>query len=63
MGGSRRPWPTFGPRRIVGFRSCLHTTDDHALWDIEFTDWCPSATAGCLRYVRVHPVGDDLACA
>ena len=50
------------PRRIVGFHSCLHTTDDDALWDIEFTDWRPSATGGCFSYVRWHAVEDGVAC-
>jgi hypothetical protein len=50
------------PRRVVGFHSCLHTTDDDALWDIEFTDWCPSATGGCFSYVRWHAVEDGVAC-
>ena len=54
------------PRRVVGFRSCLHTTDDDALWDIQFTDWCPSAVttdpSGCFSYVRWHAVGDGEAC-
>ena len=50
------------PRRIVGFHSCLHTTDDDELWDIQFTDWCPSDTGGCFSYVRWHAVGDGVAC-
>jgi len=54
------------PRRVVGFQSCLHTTDDDALWDIQFTDWCPSAVttdpSGCFSYVRWHAVGDGEAC-
>lgn len=54
------------PRRIVGFQSCLHTTDDDGLWDIQFTDWCPSALttdpSGCFSYVRWHAVGDGEAC-
>jgi hypothetical protein len=55
------------PRRVVGFHSCLHTTDDDdALWDIQFTDWCPSAStsqpSGCFSYVRWHAVEDGVAC-
>ncbi len=55
------------PRRIVGYRSCLHTTDaDEQLWEIQFTDWCPSARTaedrGCFSYVRWHAVEDGVAC-
>lgn len=54
------------PRRLVGFHSCLHTTDDDAFWDIELTDWCPSAStsdlSGCFSYIRWHPVQDGEAC-
>jgi hypothetical protein len=54
------------PRRVIGFHSCLHTTDDDALWDIQFTDWCPSARtsepSGCFSYVRWHAVEDGVAC-
>jgi hypothetical protein len=54
------------PRRVVGVHSCLHTTDNDALWDIQFTDWCPSALttnpSGCFSYVRWHAVGDGEAC-
>ncbi len=54
------------PRRVVGFHSCLHTTDDEMLWDIQFTDWCPSALttdpSGCFSYVRWHAVEDGEAC-
>jgi hypothetical protein len=50
------------PRRIVGFHSCLHTTDDDEFWDIQFTEWCPSATGGCFSYVRWHAVEDGVAC-
>jgi hypothetical protein len=50
------------PRRIVGFHSCLHTTDDDELWDIQFTDWCPSGSGGCFSYVRWHAVDDGEAC-
>ena len=50
------------PRRIVGFHSCLHTIDDDALWDIKFTDWCPSNSGGCFSYVRWHAVDDGMAC-
>jgi hypothetical protein len=55
------------PRRIVGVHSCLRTTDgDDQLWDIQFTDWCPSARtaeeAGCFSYVRWHAVDDGEAC-
>jgi hypothetical protein len=56
------------PRRIVGFHSCLHTMDDDELWDIQFTDWCPSGRdppdqpSGCFSYVRWHAVEDGVAC-
>jgi hypothetical protein len=54
------------PRHIVGVHSCLHTKDDDALWDIQFTDWCPSARTseqkGCFSYVRWHAVDDGMAC-
>jgi len=54
------------PRRIVGFHSCLHTIDDGTLWDIQFTDWCPSAStnqpSGCFSYVRWHAVPDGVPC-
>jgi hypothetical protein len=54
------------PRRIVGFHSCLHTTDDDALWDIQFTEWCPNALqtepSGCFSYVRWHAADDGMAC-
>lgn|GEM_PF-2080684 len=54
------------PSRVVGFHSCLHTTDDDELWDILFTDWCPSAAtiepSGCFSYVRWHAVEDGVAC-
>jgi hypothetical protein len=49
--------------RVVGVHSCLHTTDDDdALWDIQFTDWCPKNTGGCFSYNRWHAVGDGVAC-
>jgi hypothetical protein len=54
------------PRRVVGFHSCLRTTHDGELWDIQFTDWCPSALtvdpSGCFSYVRWHAVEDGEAC-
>ena len=54
------------PRRVVGVHSCLHTTDDDEFWDIQFTDWCPSAStsqpSGCFSYVRWHAVDDGMAC-
>jgi hypothetical protein len=50
------------PRRIVGFHSCLRTTDGVEPWDIEFTDWCPSDTGGCFSYVRWHAAADGVAC-
>ena len=54
------------PRRIMAFHSCLHTIDDDALWDIQFTDWCPndleSNPSGCFSYVRWHAVEDGEAC-
>ncbi len=54
------------PRRIVGYHSCLHTLDDDAFWDIQFTDWCPNAQetnpSGCFSYVRWHAVADGVAC-
>ena len=54
------------PRRLIGFHSCLHTTDDDVLWDIQFTDWCSNALesepSGCFSYVRWHAVEDGEAC-
>jgi len=54
------------PRRLIGFHSCLRTTDDGELWDIQFTDWCPSAAntdpSGCFSYIRWHAVEDGEAC-
>jgi hypothetical protein len=54
------------PRRIMGFRSCLHTLDDDVLWDIQFTDWCPNNQetdpSGCFSYLRWHAVQDGEAC-
>ncbi len=54
------------PRNVVGTHSCLHTTDDDAFWDVQLTDWCPSAQttdpSGCFSLVRWHGVGDGEAC-
>ena len=54
------------PRRLVGFHSCLRTTEEDAQWDIQLTDWCPSALttdpSGCFSYIRWHAVEDGVAC-
>ncbi|MGB5813464.1 MAG: hypothetical protein WBG86_23210, partial [Polyangiales bacterium] len=54
------------PSQVIGFQSCLSTTNDNDFWDIEFIDWCPSAQTnpdkGCFSYVRWHAVDDGEAC-
>jgi hypothetical protein len=56
------------PSTYVGIHACLNTTDDGALWDIQFTDWCSGdgmggGTGGCFSYLRWRGVGDGVACA
>jgi len=69
--GGRAPSPPPGrlPNTIVGFESCLRTTNqgnDGELWSIQFTDWCSSGRTspdvGCFSLVRWREVADDEAC-